>query len=139
MCIKTYHDEKNKVDPVPEGVRVLDVVHNGDPALQTDDLKDGDPGEADVIERDGAFERVLVAGSALGVVRVPVHAHRLVQVVVGGAEQFDGAVADARVVYVGRYLGARGHAVAGRLGAYEAVCVVGLVVGSTAAHPQFRK
>ena len=36
--VETYHDERNEIDPVPEGMRVLDVVHYVDPTSQTDHL-----------------------------------------------------------------------------------------------------
>lgn len=44
MCVCTYqdgsthHNQQHKIDPVPEGVGVLHVVHNISPALQTDHL-----------------------------------------------------------------------------------------------------
>ena len=131
-------------------------------------LKDGDAGVANVVERNGTLERILVAWTAFGIVEIPVDAAlvgrrgraRIVVAVCcccgaapgaavavcmtrfgrrrrcrrrrtrlaedGRAEQIDGVVADARIVQVGGYVGARGHAVA--LGAYEAVGELGLVV-----------
>jgi len=42
--------------------------------LWADNLKDGDPGEADVVERDGAVERIAAGWLAVSVVPVPVDA-----------------------------------------------------------------
>ena len=41
--------------------------------------EDGDPSKSDVVEGDGALERVLLAGLAVGVVLVPVDARPVVQ------------------------------------------------------------
>ena len=48
--VRTYHYETDEVDPVPEGVGVLDEVHDVRPALQGDDQEDGHPGQPDVVE-----------------------------------------------------------------------------------------
>ena len=76
--ISTHHNEQDKVEPVPEGVRVLHEVHHVRPALEADDQENGDPGEADVVERDGSVERVEFSWLALCVVLVPVDAFRFV-------------------------------------------------------------
>ena len=34
--VSTYHDQADKVDPVPERVRVLNEVHDISPALQSE-------------------------------------------------------------------------------------------------------
>lgn len=39
VILITYHNEENKVDPVPKGVRVLNEVHHVGPALQAYDLR----------------------------------------------------------------------------------------------------
>ncbi len=67
-------------------MRILDEVHNGDPALQADYLKDGHPRKAYIVERNGALERVLVTGPTLGIVSIPVDAlaHRFVDVSLAG-------------------------------------------------------
>ncbi len=92
-------------------------------------MKNSYPCKAYIVERYGALERVLVARSALCIVGVPVHTDGFVHAVVGQAEEVDGAVANACVVDVGRYFGARGHARTLRVSTNEAVRVVGLVVG----------
>lgn len=77
----THNNEKDEVDPIPERVSILDVVHDVRPALQRDHEEDGDPCEADVVERDGALEGVLVHHAALVVVDVPVDARLVVHFV----------------------------------------------------------
>ena len=72
----TYHDEKDKIYPVPEWVGVLDEVHDVRPALQGDDQEDGHPGQADVVEADGPVKGVGGPDSAGGVVTVPVYTPR---------------------------------------------------------------
>ena len=69
-----YHDEADKVYPVPERVRVLDEVHDVRPALQGDDQEYRHPGQADVVEADGSVKWVGGTDGAAGVVLVPVHA-----------------------------------------------------------------
>ena len=69
-----YHDQTNKVYPVPEGVTVLNEVHDVCPTLQRDHQEYRNPGQADVVEADGPVEGVGGAGGAGGVVLVPVHA-----------------------------------------------------------------
>ncbi len=39
LLIKTHHNEEDKVDPVPERVGILDVVHDVGPSLQTNYLQ----------------------------------------------------------------------------------------------------
>lgn len=46
----TDHNEQNEVDPVPERVGILHVVHDIRPSLQRDHKEDGHPCEADVVE-----------------------------------------------------------------------------------------
>jgi len=36
---ETYHDEQHEVDPVPERMSVLDVIHYVHPSFQADDLE----------------------------------------------------------------------------------------------------
>ena len=67
-----YHDQTNKVYPVPEGVTVLNEVHDVCPTLQRDHQEYRNPGQADVVEADGPVEGVGGAGGAGGVVLVPV-------------------------------------------------------------------
>jgi len=55
-----------------ERVRVHHVVHDVDPAFQTDDLENGNPGVADVVEGDCTLERILRAALAASVVPVPI-------------------------------------------------------------------
>ena len=74
--VTEYHYETDEVYPVPEGVTVLDEVHDVGPSLQGDHQEYGHPGQADVVEADGSVERVGGAGGAGGVVLVPVHAAR---------------------------------------------------------------
>jgi len=38
ICILTYDDQRDEIDPVPEWMGVLDVVHDVDPTCQTDHL-----------------------------------------------------------------------------------------------------
>lgn len=77
--------------------------------------EDGDPGQADVVERDGALERVVAADAAVRVVQVPVDAR-----VVGRDLVLEQAVDGARrrgrhardvADLVGRDVGAQVHAV----------------------------
>lgn len=51
-------DQEDEVDPVPEAVRVLDVVHDLRPSFQGNHEEDGSPGHTHVIERDRALEWV---------------------------------------------------------------------------------
>jgi hypothetical protein len=85
-------DETHEIDPVPERVRVLNVIHDVHPALETDDLgarggrvtlavaatdtylEDDDPGEADVVEADRARVRIPIGDVAELIVLVPVDA-----------------------------------------------------------------
>ena len=76
--MRTYHDEKDEIYPVPEWVRVLDEVHDVSPALQGDDQEDRHPGQADVVEADGPVKGVGGADSAGGVVTVPVNTPRAI-------------------------------------------------------------
>ena len=71
--MRTYHDEADKINPVPERVWVLNEVHDIGPALQGDDEEDGHPGQADVVETDGSVEWVGGADGAGVVVLVPVN------------------------------------------------------------------
>ncbi len=41
--------------------------------------KDGDPGQADVVERNGALEGILLAGTTVRIVLVPVDARSVVE------------------------------------------------------------
>ena len=80
-----YHNETDKVYPVPERVWVLqierlssqtvlwlsshlDKVHDICPSLQGDNKEDGHPGQANVVKRDGSVKRISGAGGASGVI-----------------------------------------------------------------------
>lgn len=90
-------------------------------------LEDGDPRVANVVERNCTFERILVTGTALGVILVPIDARRIVEFdsTRNFAQQIDCSITYARVVYVRWYVVARRHATA--FSANEAVSVIGLV------------
>lgn len=104
--MSAYDDEEDEVDEVVKRMSIHDVVHDVYPAFQSDDLeggthththnqeclhlgprgslrksvnlKDGDPGVSDVVEVNGSFVWVDLAGSTLIVKLVPVHTrHRL--------------------------------------------------------------
>lgn len=81
--------------------------------MRTTHEEDGDPGEADVVERDGALERVLLAGPAVRVVLVPVDARAVDGQAVrpDGQARHDAVVAVAALVLGRRQRRARVHAV----------------------------
>ena len=70
----TNHNKYNKIDPIPVRVSVLNVIHDGYPALQTDYLKYGHPRVSNVVKRDGSFKRILITGTAFRVIMIPVDA-----------------------------------------------------------------
>lgn len=88
-------------------------------------LEDGDPGVADVVEVDGALERVERTRGAVGVVLVPVDARGVVGAVVGVYVQV--ALQASLLVQLG-HGAAVPHAVLPGLGADEGVLVVVLGV-----------
>lgn len=53
------YNEKNKVQPVPKGMCVLNVVHYFSPSFKWDHDKDGCPGHSDVVKTDGPLKRIL--------------------------------------------------------------------------------
>ena len=71
--VTAYHNQADKVYPVPEWVWVLYEVHHIRPTLQGDDEEYRHPGQPDVVEADGPMERVGGADGAGGVVLVPVN------------------------------------------------------------------
>lgn len=38
--LTTYNNKKNKINPVPKRVCILDVIHYSDPTFQTDNLRE---------------------------------------------------------------------------------------------------
>lgn len=59
----TDHNEQYEVDPVPEWVGILHVVHDIRPSLQRDHKEDGHPCEADVVERYRTLEEIICFSS----------------------------------------------------------------------------
>lgn len=98
-------------------------VHDVDPALQGDDLEDGDPGVTDVVEVDGAFERVVLACRAVGVVLVPVDAGGVAGTVIGLVVQATGR-ATATFPTKGGHAPAGAHATLPGLGADEGTLIL---------------
>jgi len=106
---------------------VLNEVHDGHPALQTYDLEDGNPRIANIVKRNGAFERILVTGTTPGVILIPIDTRRVIKLnsIRYFAQQIYCAIANTRIVYVRWDVVARGHATT--FCANETVCVVRLV------------
>ena len=91
---RTDNDEAHEIDPIPEGVSILNVVHDVHPTLETDDLRriedtrqkedrcvgvepyleDAHPGQTDVIEADRTGEGILVGDVAEFIVLIPIDA-----------------------------------------------------------------
>ena len=86
-------------------------------------LEDGDPGIADVVEVDGALERVVLPRRAVGVVLVPVDAGGVAGAVVGLVVQAAGRAATPVPAQRG-HTPAGAHAVLAGLGADEGVFIL---------------
>ena len=91
---RTDNDETHEIDPIPEGMSILNVVHDVHPTLETDDLhridgarqtkdrsvmedaylEDAHPGQTDVVEADRTGEGILVGDVAESVVLIPIDA-----------------------------------------------------------------
>lgn len=79
----TYHNEQHKINPIPKAVRILYIIHDVRPALQRYDQKDGHPRHANVVERNGALERIAAQLRAVRVILIPINARRIRWKVVG--------------------------------------------------------
>ena len=88
---RTDDNQTHEIDPIPEGMSVLNVIHDVHPTLQTDDLqrrrcslvkdnrerldlKDHHPGQTDVIETNRTRVGILVGNIAELIVLIPVDA-----------------------------------------------------------------
>jgi len=89
-------------------------------------LEDGDPREADVVERYCALERVVLAGSTVGVVDMPVDTRSVGRRVVG--ERRSAAIARQSVLDERRQVGALGHTFRASRTTDEVVLIVAVVL-----------
>ena len=64
----SYHNQTDKVDPVPEWVSILYKVHDISPSLQWYDQEYGHPGNPNVVKWNGPMKWIRWPGGALGVV-----------------------------------------------------------------------
>lgn len=80
----TYHNKKDKINPRPEGVSILYVIHYVRPAFEGDDQKDRGPCHANIVERERILERILLARPTLRIVLVPIDTARIGRLIGGG-------------------------------------------------------